>query len=713
MGLTSSSVGRGAADSPRPLKKQGACDRVIALAGNPNVGKSTVFNGLTGLRQHTGNWPGKTVTSASGYCRTPKSNCILVDLPGTYSLLAHSAEEEVARDFLCFSRPDLSVVICDATNPERTLGLALQVMECSAHTVIVFNLMDEAARKKIFLDLPLFEKRLGVPVIGLTARRKRDLRELLPCLDTEQETPNIVEAPIPYPKELEEILIPLERTFSQKELRGLRPRWLALHLLDGDAALQAKLRTHLGESFWADDDVRRALSLAKKQLSERNISPDGLKDRIAASTVKRAEDLCRGAVRYEANPYSGMDRRLDRLLTGKFTAYPFMLLLLLLTFFLTITLANYPSAWLSETGDFLLNVLREKSTLLGAPPWLRGLFIDGILKVLFWVVSVMLPPMAIFFPLFTLLEDVGYLPRVAYNLDHPFHKCNACGKQSLTMCMGFGCNAAGVVGCRIIDSPRERLLAILTNSLVPCNGRFPALIAILTMFFVLSSGILGSLLSAALLTLLILFSILMTFLATRLLSVTLLGGIPSSFTLELPPYRKPQVGKVIVRSILDRTLFVLGRSVAVAAPAGMVIWCLANITVHDASLLSICADFLDPFARLMGMDGIILMAFILALPANEIVIPIITMAYLSAGTLTETATLSQMKELFVANGWTRATAVSVLIFFLLHWPCSTTLLTIKKETGSLKWTALAALLPTVMGMLICMLFTAVVRGFGL
>ena len=282
------------------------------------------------------------------------------------------------------------------------------------------------------------------------------------------------------------------------------------------------------------------------------------------------------------------------------------------------------------------------------------------------------------------------------------------------MCMGLGCNAAGVVGCRIIDSPRERLLAILTNSFVPCNGRFPALIAILTVFFVgTTGGFLSSATSALLLTALILFSILMTFAATKLLSVTLLRGLPSSFTLELPPYRKPQIGKVIVRSIFDRTLFVLGRSVVVAAPAGLVIWCLANLTVGDASLLSHCAALLDPFANLMGLDGIILMAFILGLPANEIVIPLITMAYLAEGSLTETATLWQMKELFVANGWTWATAISVLIFFLLHWPCSTTLLTVKKETGSLKWTLLAAILPTVMGMLICMLFTAVVRGLGL
>ncbi|MBQ8439998.1 MAG: ferrous iron transporter B, partial [Clostridia bacterium] len=555
----------------------------------------------------------------------------------------------------------------------------------------------------------------GVPVLGLTAQKKSSLQTLLQRLDEqiEQKHPHPLFA-VQYPQALEQAIAPLTDTLSNLDLKKLNPRWLALKILDPDDSLSREVRDYLGTDLWEDPKISQALTDAKDLLRDNGISPEQVKDMIASAAIADAEKLCRDAVRYKQQPYSGFDRKLDRILTGKVTAYPLMLLLLLLVFFLTITVANYPSAWLSRVFDFLLLQLGELLISLGTPTWLQSLLIDGILKVLCWVVSVMLPPMAIFFPLFTLLEDVGYLPRIAYNLDRPFQRCNACGKQSLTMCMGLGCNAAGVVGCRIIDSPRERLLAILTNSFVPCNGRFPALIAILTVFFVgTTGGFLSSATSALLLTALILFSVLMTFAATKLLSVTLLRGIPSSFTLELPPYRKPQVGKVIVRSIFDRTLFVLGRSVVVAAPAGLVIWCLANLTVGDASLLSHCAAFLDPFANLMGLDGIILMAFILGLPANEIVIPLITMAYLAEGSLTETATLWQMKELFVANGWTWATAVSVLIFFLLHWPCSTTLLTVKKETGSFKWTLLAALLPTVMGMLICMLFTALIKGLGL
>lgn len=391
-----------------------------------------------------------------------------------------------------------------------------------------------------------------------------------------------------------------------------------------------------------------------------------------------------------------------------------MILLLALVFWITITGANYPSqlisAGLFRVQDWLTSLFHAWN----APEWLHGALVLGVYRVLAWVVSVMLPPMAIFFPLFTLLEDAGYLPRVAYNLDKPFKCCHACGKQALTMCMGFGCNAAGIIGCRIIDSPRERLLAILTNNFVPCNGRFPTLIAILTMFFVGVSGAPGtSILSALLLTLVIVIGVAMTFGVTKLLSKTLLKGYPSSYTLELPPYRKPQFGKVIVRSILDRTIFVLGRAVAIAIPAGLVIWIMANIMIGDQSLLNHCADFLDPFARFIGLDGTILIAFILGLPANEIVVPIIIMAYMAQGSIIELDSLAQMKALFQANGWTWVTAICTMLFSLIHWPCSTTLLTIKKETGSWKWTFYALAIPTVLGIFICALFANITRIAGL
>ena len=320
--------------------------------------------------------------------------------------------------------------------------------------------------------------------------------------------------------------------------------------------------------------------------------------------------------------------------------------------------------------------------------------------------------MAIFFPLFTLLEDSGYLPRIAYNLDSPFKRCRACGKQALTMCMGFGCNAAGVVGCRIIDSERERLLAVLTNAFVPCNGRFPTLIALLTMFFIGSAAGSGAgILSALGLTGLIAFSIAASLLATRLLSATILKGSPSSFILELPPYRRPQIGRVIISSVFDRTLFVLGRAAAVAAPAGALLWVCANVSVGGQSLIALLSSFLDPLGRFMGLDGVILLAFILGFPANEIVFPIIIMIYTSGGSLTELGALSSVKVLLLQNGWSWVTALCMLIFTVMHWPCSTTLLTVKKETGSLKWTIVAALLPTAAGFVCCAIIAAIARLF--
>lgn len=627
MGLTHRSVGTHAAAFGGTRR---AGERIVALAGNPNVGKSTVFNALTGMRQHTGNWAGKTVGCACGRCRSAREQYLLVDLPGTYSLQPHSAEEAVACDFVRGGKADAVVVVCDATCLERTLVLALQMHSVAPNTIVCVNLLDEARHKRIRIDLPALQAQLGMPVVGVTARKKKTLRALLDALDA------VMAVPQPRPDGAPEA---------------------------GDPA----------------DDVRRA------------------------------EVICRAAVRRETPEYAARDRRLDRLLTSRATGYPIMLLGLAAVLWLTIAGANAPSEWLAHFFGWAQGRFSAMLIFLHAPPWLQGLLVDGMFRTLAWVVAVMLPPMAIFFPLFTLLEDAGYLPRVAYNLDRPFQACRACGKQALTMCMGLGCNAAGVVGCRIIDSERERLLAVLTNSLMPCNGRFPALIALMTMFFSLS----GSTLAAALLlTAALVLCVGLTFGATWLLSVTVLRGKPSAFVLELPPYRAPQVGQVLVRSVFDRTLFVLGRAAAVAAPAGMVLWALANVHSGGVSLLTRCAAALDPLGRVMGMDGVLLLAFVLGFPANEIVLPIAVMGYLAQGSLSDALGLAQMHALLTANGWTWTTAVSAVLFFLLHWPCSTTLWTIRRETGSAKWTLLAALLPTALGMALCAAFTALARLIG-
>ena len=487
------------------------------------------------------------------------------------------------------------------------------------------------------------------------------------------------------------------------------PRRTSLALIDDDISLTEELEKNSGIKISEHKELCDAIEEARKILAENSITSDILKDRIVSCILLNAEEAADGAVKQCGYKVS----KADKILTSKAFGFPIMILLLILIFWITIVGANYPSELLSIAFSWLGDRLTDLFLFLNAPPWLCGIVIDGAYKVLSWVVAVMLPPMAIFFPLFTILEDLGYLPRVAYNLDKPFCKCKACGKQALTMCMGIGCNAAGIVGCRIIDSQRERLIAMLTNVFMPCNGRFPMILTIISLFLIGSaSGFTGSLLSALALTGVILLGVLTTFLVSKLLSATILKGEPSSFTLEIPPFRKPQFGRILVRSLLDRTVFVLGRAAAVAAPAGVIIWVLANVSVSGQTLLEMVTGFLDPFGRFIGMDGVILTAFILGLPANEIVTPIIVMTYLQQSSLSQIAP-AQMLELFTNNGWTWVTAVCVIVFSLMHFPCSTSLMTIKKEAGGIKWAVLAFIIPTVCGILLCALIASAARFFGM
>ncbi len=692
MGLTVRSTGRGIGREETYIQRPRPEDKLIALAGNPNVGKSTIFNSLTGMRQHTGNWPGKTVSNARGYCRGQERGYVMVDLPGTYSLMADSPEEVLARDFICFGGADAVLVVCDATCLDRNMNLLLQTMETGRPVLLCVNLLDEAESKGIHIDLKTLEDKLGIPVIGTVARDKKSREKILSAMDRAFDIPVKREmANIPYPEPVEqalEALMPLAG-----EIEGLSPRFICLRLLLGEMDDRVGL------------ELREAAREQREFLAQNGIDTDRLHDMLVSSLVKTGERLCQGAVENGEGGYGSRDRAIDRIVTSRIFGYPLMIVLLALVFYLTIKGANYPSQWLS-TGLFkIYDGLLELLPSLGAPYWLTGIAVDGAYKTLAWVVSVMLPPMAIFFPLFTLLEDSGYLPRIAYNLDRPFCRCGSCGRQALTMAMGFGCNAAGVVGCRIINSRRERLLAIITNSLVPCNGRFPTLIALISMFLI-SGGGENALLSALALTGLILLSVALTFISTKLLSMTLLKGESSAFVLELPPYRRPELGKVIVRSVMDRTLFVLGRAAAVAAPAGAVLWLLANIGIGGENVLALLSRDLEPLGRLLGMDGAILLAFILGFPANEIVLPIAVMIYSMSGSLTELGELTALRPLLEAQGWTAITALCVMLFSLCHWPCSTTLLTIKKETGSFKWTALSALLPTALGVALCMAVSA-------
>lgn len=687
---------------------------VVALAGNPNVGKSTLFNNLTGMNQHTGNWPGKTVTNARGVCKYNDKEYVMVDLPGTYSLMAHSQEEEIARDFLCFARPNAVLVVCDATCLERNLNLVLQTIEISKNVILCINLMDEAKRKRIRIDTDKLSEILKVPVIGITARKKSTLKNLLELMNNMVGNEGRTDGyRINYPEPVEKAINMLESVVSRK-MDFVNPRWLSLKLLDCDESLERSLETFLPFNVFEDSDIMLGLDEALRLLEEENISREDLRDIIVSSIVRQAEVISKNVVFYEDEKYAERDRKIDRIITGKYLGYPLMLVLLMVVFWITIKGANYPSGMLARFFFYLEGKITYVFDYFNAPNWLHGILVLGVFRVLAWVVSVMLPPMAIFFPLFTILEDLGYLPRVAFNLDKYFKKTSSCGKQALTMCMGFGCNAAGVTGCRIIDSPRERLIAIITNNFVPCNGRFPTLIAIISMFFTgYLTGFSGSVLSSVILTFVIVLGVFMTFAISGLLSKTVLKGYPSSFTLELPAYRRPQIIKVFVRSIFDRTLFVLGRAVVVAAPAGAILWLTANVSVGGESLLSIGANFLDPFGRLLGLDGVIIIAFILGFPANEIVVPIIIMAYMAQGSLIELDSLSELKDLLVANGWTWTTAISMMLFTLFHWPCSTTCLTIRKETQSIKWTVLSFVIPTCVGILVCFAFASIVRLFSI
>jgi ferrous iron transport protein B len=725
----------------------------VALAGNPNTGKSTVFNALTGLRQHTGNWPGKTVVRAEGIYGYEGRQVKVVDLPGTYSLQAGSTDEEVARDFILFGRPDVTVIVLDATRLERNLNLALQVLAITHRVVVCLNLMDEARRHGLVVDVNRLERELGVPVVPAVARAGEGIPALVKAIH-EVATGERV----PDPVRIEHFDGPVEAAIAElvPVIREAYPslpnaRWVALRLLNADSRVEEALRTgEIGQlernaapppvtglriggviepsepavfdpSIAVADPAAAGRRVLDAASALRWRLPTNFHDSIVAVVYRKAEEIAAAAGGTTlARAKRTIDRTLDRLLTGPWTGFPVMLLVLMTVFWLTIAGANVPSAMLAGLlVDTIHPWLVTAGGNLGMPWWLSGFLFDGIYLATAWVIAVMLPPMAIFFPLFTLLEDFGYLPRVAFNLDAIFRRVGAHGKQALTMSMGFGCNAAGVVATRIIDSPRERLIAIITNNFSLCNGRWPTQILLASIFIgALAPAHLAGLLSASAVVGIALLGIGAMLLTSWLLSRTVLKGEATTFSLELPPYRPPQILRTLYTSLIDRTLIVLWRAIVFAIPAGAAIWLSANIVVGGTSVAEHMMGWLNPFGLLVGLNGVVLLAYIVAIPANEIVVPTILMFTVllsadpalgaGAGVMFEGST-AEVEVLLRDNGWTLLTAVNVMLFSLLHNPCSTTLYTIYRETRSWKWTAVSALMPLAMGFSLTFVLTQVVR----
>ncbi len=700
MGLTNSSMGQNIKKA-KQIKVNN--NKIIALAGNPNVGKSTIFNALTGLKQHTGNWTGKTVETAMGECKIDDELYTVVDLPGTYSLNSHSFEEETARNFLCFERYDAAIVVCDGTCLERNLNLVIQTMEITKNVIVCINLMDQVIKRGIKIDTDKLSQFLGVPVVGISAHNKSSMDTLKNAIkNIVNINHDINKTVVEYPHEINKAvntLLPFASLLTHGKINNY---WLVMKYLENEMSAFDYAVTKMECDEKLVYNFIKEAEIVKQDLKENGIDSEKFKDMSVGTIYKLSEQICSLAITDKGEGYNKYDKKIDKILTGKYTSYPIMAILLILIMWITLIGANYPSAFLSELMIKIENILHRLFSCLNIPTFIDGILITGGFRVLSWVVSVMLPPMAIFFPLFTLLEDCGFLPRIAYNFDKPFFKCNACGKQALTMCMGLGCNAAGVVGCRIIDSDRERLLAILTNSFVPCNGKFPTLITLITLFFTFSvSPTINSFLNAIILSLMIIISISVTLIMTKFLSTTFLKGYTSSFTLELPSFRKPKICDVLVRSIFDRTLFVLGRAVVISFPTGMLIWIISNMEIYGKTIIQYACEILNSPAQLIGLDGTILIAFLLGLPANEIVLPIILMIYSSNGSLNQFISTSEIGSILMQNGWSIKTAICASVFMMMHWPCSTTLLTIKKETNSLKWTFASILIPTICGIIIC------------
>lgn len=644
----------------------------ILLVGNPNVGKSSIFNILTHSHEHTGNWTGKTVKLARK--NIINTNYTLIDLPGIYSLSSLSDEEIVAKDTLLFEQYEKIIYVMDSSNIEKNLHLLLQILEINKNIILCLNMVDELDIKGIKINDKKLSEILDIKVIRCSASKNIGIKELIESLDEESKSSYNYIYDYNIEKGISDIFEYLTNQFKS--------RFIALKLLEKDITLVDSIKTKYKLDI-IDKDIQNYLM---------HVNSEEISDSVSNLLNNISKNIYNEVVEISKEKEIGT---IDKIFSKKIYALPIMFIIIFGIFFITIVLANYPSELLSLIFNKFEICLVNLSNILKIPSYIYEPIIYGIYRVVSFIVSVMFPPLVIFFFLFTYAEESGILPRLAFNFDKVF-KCSGChGKQALTICSGFGCNACAIVGSRIIDSKRDKLIAILTNSFIPCNGRFPMIIALITMFFTNSNN---KLQVSLYLTLFVILAILISLLTSFILSKTILKGYNGFFILELPDYKKVKFKKVLKNSLIYKSLSILKKAVLVSIPCGIIIYFMTNTTIGNLSLFKIASNFLEPFGKLLGLDGVILLSFFLALPANEIVLPIIIMGYLGSKNVPMISNYLTIKEVLINNSWTYMTALSTILFSIMHFPCGTTLATIKSEVGT-KWMIYSFFIPLVTGIL--------------